>query len=94
MHATLALSIALVALSAAAQPQRSPLDALTVAQLKTAYLECDRRASSVMLDAGEAANCSFVHEALKQRAFGGDFDRLLARWKSEKLAEANKQNRP
>lgn len=59
----------------------------TPAQLKTAYLECNRLAETTLLDFGTAASCSMVYEALKLRVFGGDFQRLLA-WSREQRAAA------
>lgn len=66
----------------------SHLHSASVDQLNRAYLECDSSATHRMLDPGEAALCSMVHEALKQRAFGGDFARMLAWWKSARVAAA------
>lgn len=60
----------------------------SVEQLKRAYLECDRRAMDGVLDFDDAARCSMIHEVLKERGFGGDFDRMLAWWKSQKVAAA------
>jgi len=57
---------------------------LDVAQLKTAYLACDEQASERLLDMGSAALCSQVGEALKQRAFDGDFNRLIEWWRAAK----------
>ena len=50
---------------------------LTIAELKTIYLDCDRSAMSGQLGAAEMAACSIVYEELKKRAFDGDFDRFL-----------------
>jgi hypothetical protein len=69
-------------------PNRGHLNAATIDQLKLTYLECDRRASDARLDLSDAMYCSTIHEVLKQRGFGGDFDRMLAWWKSEKIAAA------
>jgi hypothetical protein len=69
-------------------PNRGHLNAATIDQLKLAYLECDRRASDGLLDLSDAVYCSTIQEVLKQRGFGGDFDRMLAWWKSEKTAAA------
>jgi hypothetical protein len=55
----------------------------TPEQLKTAFLECDRLSQTVPLDFGTAAQCSVVYEALKQRVFDGDFERLLVWWRVE-----------
>lgn len=74
---------------AAAQAQTvgaERVTALDVAQLKTAYLACDEEATRNVLDAGSAAICSQIAEALKARAFGGDFERLLAWWREAKAA--------
>ena len=76
------------AVTAQAAPDRSSAAALTPEELKSAYLACDRLAGSTFLDAGGAANCSLVHEELKQRVFGGDFARLLDWWQRERVAAA------
>jgi hypothetical protein len=73
--------------SASAAPERTVLAAFSADQLKSAYLDCDRAASGGLASAVEAAHCSVVHEELKERVFGGDFDRLLAWWKAEQVAE-------
>jgi hypothetical protein len=67
--------------------------ALTTDKLKSAYLDCESRATTEFLDAGDAANCSVVYEELKQRVFGGDLDRLLAWWRSQRDAEMNARDR-
>jgi hypothetical protein len=54
---------------------------LTIDELKHVYLTCNRTAASGQLNTGRIQYCSIVYEELKQRAFGGDFDRLLA-WSS------------
>jgi len=69
-------------------PNRAHLNAATIDQLKLAYLECDWRASDALLDLSEAVYCSSIQEVLKQRGFGGDFDRMLAWWRAEKTAAA------
>ena len=50
---------------------------LTVAELKTIYLDCDRNAMRGLLGAAEIAACSIAYEELKKRAFDGDFDKFL-----------------
>jgi len=81
---------------ARAEPARAPVfaradrgqpEAATIEQLKRAYLQCDHDASKGLLSQGDAAICSSVHETLKARAFGGDFDRMLAWWKSTKFSD-------
>jgi len=90
-----ALPLALAMVTAvAAPPDRSHLAAVTVDELKVAYLECDRRASHALLDVADAAHCSMVFEELKQRAFGGDWNRLLAWWRAQQLAQAQRGRAP
>ena len=59
---------------------------LTPAELKHVYLACDKASTSGLLATREAMQCSIVHEELKKRVFGGDFDRMLAWWKEEREA--------
>ena len=85
----LILAASALCVAAAAQAQTVGAErvaALDVAQLKTAYLACDEEATRNVLDAGSAAICSQIAEALKARAFGGDFERLLAWWREAKAA--------
>jgi hypothetical protein len=86
MRAITPCLLALFTLTAAAQAERALARALTIEQLKIAFLDCDRRASITLLDIGDAERCSVIYEELKARAFGGDFDRLLAWWRTQKLA--------
>jgi hypothetical protein len=58
----------------------------TPEQLKSAFLQCDRLSRETALDSGTAGQCSVVYEALKQRVFAGDFERLLAWWRMEAKA--------
>jgi hypothetical protein len=63
---------------AMAEPDRSHLKDLTVDSLKSIYLACNDGVLDGRLSTGAVAQCSVVYEELKQRAFDGDFDRLLA----------------
>lgn len=85
------LAFALLAVAAHAEP--GPLTGQTIDQLKATYLDCDRRASIAMLDFGDAASCSLVHEELRQRGFGGDWNRMLAWWKSQRAAAEKERRR-
>jgi hypothetical protein len=51
---------------------------LSIDELKRVYLGCDSAAIGGQLSKSEIMLCSVVYEELKQRAFGGDFDKLLA----------------
>jgi hypothetical protein len=81
-------ALAVVSTASTAQPDRSHLATLTVDELKSTYLDCNRRAGQTLLGAAEAADCSMVAEELKQRGFGGDFGRLLAWWQAQRRADA------
>lgn len=61
-----------------APPVTQPVGSATPAQLKATYLQCNRLAETTLLDFGTAVHCSLAYEGLKQRVFGGDFQRLLA----------------
>jgi hypothetical protein len=67
-----------------AAPEPQPV--ASVASLKAAYLHCDHVMSSQRVDTALAQRCAAVGEELKQRAFGGDFARLIAWWNSERAA--------
>lgn len=80
--------------AASAQPAESPVlapsadDALRTASiddLKRVYLQCNDAALGGRLGWPGVMGCSVIYETLKQRAFGGDFDRLLA-WSREQAA--------
>jgi hypothetical protein len=59
-------------------PDRSP------AELKQLYLACDQAATAARLSMADAIHCSIVSEELKQRVFQGDFNQLLAWWKTQR----------
>ena len=52
---------------------------LEVADLKQAYLECERAAQSNGLDAAGIVACSMIYQNLKRQGFGGSY-RLLHEW--------------
>lgn len=80
----LAALLAAAALVVHAQPPASPLRALPIEQLKKTYLDCDRQTQARLIPFGEAANCSIIADELLARGFGGDFNRLLAWWRSQR----------
>ena len=94
MNHRLALVAAAAAIAhaalAQAVPDRSELAGLSVEELKSSYLQCDRRTTVAFLDAGEAAGCSVLYEELKQRVFGGDFERLLDWWQGQRTARTSR----
>ena len=83
LKASVMLFAALVSVAAYAQPpNRTHLRAVSVAELKANYLECDQLASSTLLDFSTAVECSMVSEELLDRGFGGSFKQLLEWWRS------------
>ena len=50
--------------------------------LKRLVVECNAAASRQLLDAGSAFACSLGYEALLRRGFGGDFQAMLAWWRT------------
>lgn len=85
LKASMKLSLLAALLSAAAHaqpPDRTHLRAVSVAELKAIYLECDQAASTMVLDFGTAIDCSMVSEELLERGFGGSFERMLEWWHS------------
>jgi len=72
--AALALLMAAIPVARGGSPTAAP----TVDELKSAYLSCNRAAAGTRLSSGTIMQCSIVYEELKQRAFGDDFERLLA----------------
>lgn len=75
------------AAAAAAAVVEPALARATPAQLKSAYLQCERQAQSTLLDFATAARCSLIYEELKRRVFDGDFERVLAWWREQRAAE-------
>ena len=79
---------AAIAMLSVVSAQATTPEALSVPMLKEAYLECERKALVQPISAGEIAWCSDVYEALKIRAFDGDWRRLWM-WTRENLAPGN-----
>jgi hypothetical protein len=59
---------------------------VSIDELKRLYLSCSEEALSGTLSFEEILRCSAVYEELKQRAFGGDYDKFRA-WSSTQPAE-------
>jgi hypothetical protein len=87
---------ALVAVTCAAhaEPERTAFATVSADQLKSAYLECERTAATGLVDTGSAASCSAIYEALKERVFGGEFQRLLAWWNAQQAALRTRSSFP
>ena len=70
-----------------AEPTR--LTHLAVEELKRAYLWCNSAAAMGRLRTVDIAQCSVLYEDLKNRAFQGDFERLLAWSRAQQLQRDN-----
>jgi len=78
LRRTLAAVIGCVALSIAATGHAdSALRPPTIDELKRAYLLCNRTAMKGSIEFTAAMQCSILYEQLKERAFAGDFYKLL-----------------
>lgn len=71
------LLLALAAPVAHGQSDEGKPRAPSIDELKRAYLSCDRAAMGGQLRGAGTMQCSIIYEELKQRAFSGDFEKLL-----------------
>lgn len=69
-----------------AQPPAAACKPAPIEQLKAAYLACADHTARHRMDEALAQHCGAIGEQLKQRAFDGDFDRLIAWWQRERDA--------
>lgn len=60
---------------------------LAVADLEKAFWICDYVATTGAVATLDAVLCHAVYDRLKAEKFGGDFERLLAWWRVNKVAE-------
>ena len=77
---TLAVSLAGAALGATAQTQTSALSSIDTPRLQAIYLRCADESARSPLDSVDFAFCAAVGDALRDRAFDGSFERLIAWW--------------
>ncbi|MCL4799280.1 MAG: hypothetical protein KJ025_06810 [Burkholderiales bacterium] len=64
--------------AAHAESRAAAPEDLRIDELKRVYLSCNSAALRGRLDTAAVRQCSVVYEALKRRAFDGDFGKLLA----------------
>ena len=76
--AALATSIVIgfVGVRAADAAEPSPINSMSVDELKDAYLACEHAAKNSRLNGGDVMYCSLIYEELKERAFEGEFIRI------------------
>jgi hypothetical protein len=93
LQAAALLCLALAMHPVHAQSARSDATAfpknLATAELKRVFLVCDLASSRARLALHDAAQCSMVYEELKQRAFDGDYEKLLAWWRAQRSHPQN-----
>ena len=80
-----AVSAGALAGRATAEPMQVAVAALPLEHLKLAYLGCDRAANEGTLEMTAFQRCVVVGDELLKRGFDGDWDRLLAWWRAEKV---------
>jgi len=56
--------------------------------LKAMFMQCAAQANEQVLDFGSAAACSIGYEALLKRGFSGDFQALMAWWRTQRDADS------
>ena len=83
-HAIWIAAAALVVLPTRLHAEGGACDAVPLEQLKSSYLVCDQVMSRQRVEPLLAQRCAEIGEALKQRAFDGDFERLIAWWRRER----------
>jgi hypothetical protein len=81
--ATLALALGAATCSAAPAGllQDGEIAAASSAQLRVAYLECDRLATESLMPAALMLTCQRVSDVLLLRDFGADLERQLQWWR-------------
>lgn len=72
------LAAALAVPLAHSRPLSEQINSASIEELKALYLACDRASTAEALTRADVKMCSTIYEALKHRAFDGDFDKLLA----------------
>jgi len=83
----LALGCAALTTFAAAQNRLPAFAELDDDMIEAAFWNCDTKAMRDVLSPGEGVLCERLTDALKQRRFGGDFQRFLDWWRDVKAAE-------
>lgn len=91
---TIALLLGCIASASAQQPQSavstpaSELVSTRLTDLESAFWVCDYLATTQGVS--DIGTCTAIYDALKQRKFAGDFDRLVDWWRQNKVAQHQK----
>lgn len=59
-------------------------------KLEKTFWICDHAATKGMIDINQAAVCGSITDELRREKFDGDFEKLLAWWRLNKVAEHQK----
>jgi hypothetical protein len=81
------LSVACTLATLVTLAQANPLPTLSDEALEARFWACDVASTHMVLSAAEGAQCVRWQDELKQRRFGGDFERLLAWWRTHKAEQ-------
>jgi hypothetical protein len=81
------LAPCLMACALATLAQANPLPTLSEEALEARFWACDVASTHTVLSLSEGAQCVRWQDELKQRRFGGDFERLLAWWRAHKAEQ-------
>ena len=89
--ATIGLLLGCIASTSAQQPQRtsaaptSQLSSARLTDLEHAFWVCDYLATT--RGTSDVAACTAIYEVVKERKFAGDFEKLVAWWRQNKVAQ-------
>lgn len=81
------LCIGTLCLAAVGLGHANPVSRLSDDALEARFWACDVASTHTVLSAAEGAQCVRWQDELKQRRFGGDFERLLAWWRAHKAEQ-------
>ena len=72
------------AMAAGEADWRQRLAAMDEVELKTSYLRCAEVSAERLLTPAEATACQLAADRLRERHFGGSFERLIAWWQQRR----------
>ncbi len=84
------LNLSCISVSAQEQPVAPQVENRAgdkMTELKKAFWFCDHAATKGTIDMNHAAACSAITDELKEKMFGGDFDKLVDWWRENKVAQ-------
>lgn len=88
-----AVIAALGAPIASSQTRSDDVQSQSIEELKGIFLACDQAARNGLVATSDVFRCSIAYEELKKRAFGGNFDRLVAWYQASAPTRVSGQKR-